>query len=67
MLEPVTCVSLDNRHTWCKDLARAKSEADEVGTLINSLKDKLSGIDGIIDEEGSRVKRMKESRDSVDE
>ena len=39
-----------------------ENEADEVGSLINSLKDKLSGIDKIVDDEGNRVKKIKESR-----
>jgi hypothetical protein len=37
-------------------------EADEVSALITSLRDKLGGIDRIIDDEGSRIKSFKESR-----
>ncbi|MCH7560497.1 MAG: transcriptional regulator, partial [Thaumarchaeota archaeon] len=38
-----------------------------VGTIINTLRDKLSGIDRIIGDEGNKVKRIKESRDSLEE
>ena len=38
-------------------------EADEVGTLISSMREKLSGIDKIIDDEGKRITSFKESRD----
>ncbi|WP_316507294.1 transcriptional regulator [Nitrosopumilus sp.] len=41
-----------------------ESEADEVGLIINNLRGKLSGIDSIIDGEGDRVKKVKESRES---
>jgi hypothetical protein len=34
--------------------------------LINSLRDKLSGIDKIVDDEGNRVKKIKESRESLE-
>ena len=37
-------------------------EADEVSNLIISLRDKLGGIDRIVDDEGSRIKSFKESR-----
>ena len=37
-------------------------EADEVGTLINNLRGKLSGIDSIVNTEGDRIKNFKESR-----
>ena len=39
---------------------------DEVASIINNLRDKLSGIDTIIGEEGNRVKQIKESRDSLE-
>ena len=45
---------------------KVESEADEVGLIINNLRDKLSGIDTIIGEEGNRVKQIKESRDSLE-
>ena len=41
-------------------------EEDEVGVIINNLRDKLSGVDRIIDDEGGRVRKIKESRDSVE-
>jgi len=34
--------------------------------LINSLRDKLSGIDKIVGDEGIRVKKIKESRESLE-
>ena len=37
-------------------------EADEVANLITSLRDKLGGIDKVIDDEGGRIKSFKESR-----
>ena len=40
-----------------------ENEADEVGTLISSMREKLSGIDKIIDDEGKRITSFKESRD----
>ncbi|MBA4717581.1 MAG: transcriptional regulator [Nitrosopumilus sp.] len=46
---------------------QVEDEADQVGTIINTLRDRLSGIDRIIGDEGSRVKRMKESRDSLED
>jgi len=46
---------------------QVEDEADQVGTIINTLRDRLSGIDRIIGDEGSRVKRIKESRDSLEE
>ena len=42
-----------------------ETEADEVGTLISSMRDKLSGIDRIIDDEGKRITSFKESRDKT--
>ena len=46
--------------------AYSENEADEVATIINNLRDKLSGIDTIVGDEGNRVKQIKESRDSVE-
>ena len=40
-----------------------ETEADEVGALISSMRDKLSGIDKIIEDEGKRISSFKESRD----
>ena len=37
-------------------------EADEVGSLISSMRNKLSGIDKIIEDEGKRITTFKESR-----
>ena len=31
---------------------QVENEADEVGTIINTLRDKLSGVDRVIDDEG---------------
>ncbi len=45
---------------------QVEDEADQVGTIINTLRDRLSGIDRIIGDEGNRVKRIKESRDSLE-
>jgi molybdopterin converting factor small subunit len=45
---------------------QVENEADEVGSLINSLRDRLSGIDKIIDNEGNRVKKIKESKESLE-
>ena len=42
-----------------------ENEADEVGTLISSMREKLSGIDKIIDDEGKRITSFKESRDKT--
>ena len=42
-----------------------ENEADEVGTLISSMREKLSGIDRIIDDEGKRITSFKESRDKT--
>ena len=45
---------------------RVEDEADEVGTIINSLRDKLAGVDRIIDDEGNRVRKIKESKNSLE-
>ena len=45
---------------------KVENEADEVATIINNLRDKLSGIDTIVGDEGNRVKQIKESRDSIE-
>ena len=45
---------------------KVENEADEVATIINNLRDKLSGIVTIVGEEGNRVKQIKESRDSLE-
>ena len=42
-----------------------ENEADEVGTLISSMREKLSGIDKIIEDEGKRITTFKESRDKT--
>ena len=42
------------------------NEADEVAAIINNLRDKLSGIDSIVGEEGNRVKQIKDNRDSLE-
>ena len=39
-----------------------EQEADDVGTLINTLRGKLSGIDSIVSIEGERIKNFKDSR-----
>ena len=36
------------------------------GTIINSLRDKLAGVDRIIDDEGNRVRKIKESKNSLE-
>ncbi len=40
-----------------------ENEADEVGSLISSMREKLSGIDKIVEDEGKRITTFKESRD----
>ncbi len=45
---------------------KVENEADEVATIINNLRDKLSGIDTIVGEEGNKVRQIKESRDSLE-
>ena len=42
-----------------------EKEADDVGHLIVSLKEKLTGIDRIIEDEGSKIKNFRESRDKT--
>ncbi|HEY7367474.1 MAG TPA: transcriptional regulator, partial [Nitrosopumilaceae archaeon] len=39
-----------------------ENEADEVGSLINTLRGKLSGIDSVVSAEGEKIKDFKESR-----
>jgi hypothetical protein len=39
-----------------------ENEADEVGSLINTLRGKLSGIDSVVSAEGEKIKNFKESR-----
>ncbi len=46
---------------------QVENEADEVGTIINTLRDKLSGIDRVIDDEGNRVKKIKEPIESLED
>ena len=49
------------------DLAsKRKRVENEVGTRINSLRDKLAGVDRIIDDEGNRVRKIKESKNSLE-
>ncbi len=47
-------------------MTRKRSEveraADEVGNVINDLKNKLSGIDNVVDTEGKKIQSFKESR-----
>jgi hypothetical protein len=47
-------------------LTRKRSEveraADEVGNVISDLKNKLSGIDNVVDTEGKKIQSFKESR-----
>ena len=42
--------------------SQVESDADEVGNIINDLRNKLSGIDGIVDTEGKKIRSFKESR-----
>ncbi|MBI3622894.1 transcriptional regulator, partial [Candidatus Pacearchaeota archaeon] len=39
-----------------------EKEADDVGTMINNLREKLMSIDSIVNEEGSKIEKFKESR-----
>ncbi|MDH3834705.1 MAG: transcriptional regulator, partial [Nitrosopumilus sp.] len=61
---------IEEENRGIKELAnkrkQVENDADEVGTIINTLRERLSGIDTIIDDEGSRVKKIKESRESLD-
>ena len=43
-----------------------ENEADEVGAIINSLRDKLLGIDTVIGDEGNRVKQIRENKDTLE-
>ena len=53
---------IEEENRGIKELAhkrqQVENEADEVGSLINSLRDRLSGIDRIIDNEGTKVKKI---------
>ena len=42
--------------------SQVEGEADEVGNVINDLKNKLSGIDNVVDIEGKKVQSFKQSR-----
>jgi len=42
-----------------------EKEADDVGHLIVSLKEKLTGIDRIVEDEGNKIKNFRESRDKT--
>ena len=39
-----------------------EKEADGVGTMINNLREKLMSIDSIVNEEGNKIEKFKESR-----
>ena len=39
-----------------------EKEADDVGVIINNLREKLMTIDSIVNEEGSKIEKFKESR-----
>jgi len=62
---------IEEENRGIKELAikrqHVENEADEVGTIINTLRDRLSGIDRIIGDEGDRVKKIKESREQLDD
>ena len=45
---------------------KVENEADEVGVIINNLRDKLANIDTIVGEEGNRVRQIKESRNNLE-
>jgi len=49
-----------------QELTRKRSEvekdADDVGNIVYSLKDKISEIDKIVADEASRIKSFKDSR-----
>ena len=61
--------SIDEENRGISELAnkrkQVEDEADQVGVIISNLRDKLSNVDKIIDDEGNRVKKIKESRDSL--
>jgi predicted RNase H-like nuclease (RuvC/YqgF family) len=58
---------IEEENKGIKELAhkrqQVENEADEVGSIINNLRDRLSGIDRVIDNEGNRDKKIKESRE----
>jgi len=39
-----------------------EKDADEVGNIVNSLRDKISEIDKIVADEASRIKSFKDSK-----
>ena len=57
---------IEEENQGIQSLARKRgaveNEADDVGNLINNLRGKLSGLDGVVNAEGERVKNFKESR-----
>ena len=48
-----------------KKRQKVESEADEVGSLTNSLRNRLSEIDKIMSSESNRVKKIQDSRESL--
>jgi len=51
-----------------QDLTRKRSEvekdADDVGNIVYSLRDKISGIEKVVADEASRIKSFKDSKGS---
>ena len=37
-------------------------EADDVATIVNNLREKILGIDSVVNEEGSKIEKFKDSR-----
>ncbi|MEO2264615.1 MAG: transcriptional regulator, partial [Nitrosopumilus sp.] len=61
---------IDEENSGITELAnkrkQVEDEADQVGVIISNLRDKLLGVDKIIEDEGNRVKKIKELRDSFE-
>jgi len=57
---------IQDENEGLQELTRKRSEvekdADDVGNIVYSLKDKISEIDKIVADEASRIKSFKDSR-----
>ena len=70
MKEKLTKISqfIQDENEGLQELTRKRSEvekdADDVGNIVYSLKDKISEIDKIVADEASRIKSFKASKGS---
>ena len=70
MKEKLTKISqfIQEENQGLEELTRKRSEvekdADDVGNLVYSLRDKISEIDKIVANEGNRIKSFKDSKSS---